>query len=82
VAGITLILGIDRVLNEVRAIVNMIGNAVATIVVARWEGAFDARAAREFLAAPPQDVLRDEPQTQTGETEGGAPPAFAREHSN
>jgi aerobic C4-dicarboxylate transport protein len=82
VAGITLILGIDRVLNEVRAIVNMIGNAVATIVVARWEGAFDARAAREFLAAPPEDVLRDEPQTQTGESEGGAPPAFAREHSN
>jgi aerobic C4-dicarboxylate transport protein len=30
----------------------MIGNVVATLVVARWEGAFDARAAREFLAAP------------------------------
>jgi aerobic C4-dicarboxylate transport protein len=52
VAGITLILGVDRVLNEVRALTNMIGNVVATLVVARWEGAFDARAAREFLAAP------------------------------
>jgi aerobic C4-dicarboxylate transport protein len=52
VAGITLILGIDRVLNEIRAIVNMIGNAVATIVVARWEGAFDAEAARKVLASP------------------------------
>jgi len=54
VAGITLILGIDRVLNEVRALTNMIGNVVATLVVARWEGAFDARAARAFLAAPPE----------------------------
>jgi aerobic C4-dicarboxylate transport protein len=54
VAGITLILGIDRVLNEVRAITNMIGNVVATLVVARWEGAFDAKAARAFLAAPPE----------------------------
>jgi aerobic C4-dicarboxylate transport protein len=83
VAGITLILGIDRVLNEIRAIVNMIGNAVATIVVARWEGAFDARAAREFLAAPPKDVPdEDEPQAQAGELERGTPPAFAREQSH
>jgi len=52
VAGITLILGVDRVLNEVRALTNMIGNVVAALVVARWEGAFDPRAAREFLAAP------------------------------
>jgi hypothetical protein len=52
VAGITLILGVDRVLNEIRALTNMIGNVVATLVVARWEHAFDARAAREFLAAP------------------------------
>jgi aerobic C4-dicarboxylate transport protein len=79
VAGITLILGIDRVLNEIRAIVNMIGNAVATIVIARWEGAFDARAAREFLAAPPEDVLdEDQPQAQAGEMERGTPPALAR----
>ncbi|MGV2287608.1 C4-dicarboxylate transporter DctA [Trinickia sp. YCB016] len=51
VAGVTLILGIDRVLNEVRALVNLVGNAVATIVVARWEGAFDYKVAREVLAS-------------------------------
>nr|WP_232519359.1 C4-dicarboxylate transporter DctA [Caballeronia insecticola] len=52
VAGITLIIGIDRVLNEIRAIVNMIGNAVATLVVARWEGVFDVETARAVLADP------------------------------
>jgi aerobic C4-dicarboxylate transport protein len=52
VAGITLIIGIDRVLNEIRALVNMIGNAVATLVVARWEGVFDVDTARAILADP------------------------------
>jgi aerobic C4-dicarboxylate transport protein len=38
VAGMALILGIDRFMSMFRALVNMIGNGVATIVVARWEG--------------------------------------------
>ena len=41
VAGMALILGIDRFMSECRAITNFIGNAVATVVVARWEGALD-----------------------------------------
>ena len=41
VAGMALILGIDRFMSECRAITNFIGNAVATIVVARWEGELD-----------------------------------------
>ncbi len=63
VAGITLILGIDRILNEIRAIVNLIGNAVATLVVARWEGALDLVRARAVLAGEfvPQDEVEDEP---------------------
>jgi aerobic C4-dicarboxylate transport protein len=40
VAGLALLLGIDRFMSEARAIVNLIGNGVATIVVARSEGAF------------------------------------------
>lgn len=40
-AGMALILGIDRFMSECRAVTNFIGNAVATIVVARWEGEFD-----------------------------------------
>jgi aerobic C4-dicarboxylate transport protein len=44
VAGMALILGIDRFMSECRAVTNFIGNAVATIVVARWEGALDGSA--------------------------------------
>jgi aerobic C4-dicarboxylate transport protein len=38
VAGLALILGIDRFMSEARALTNLIGNAVATLVVARWTG--------------------------------------------
>jgi aerobic C4-dicarboxylate transport protein len=47
IAGMALILGIDRFMSECRALTNFIGNAVATLVVARWEGALD----RDALAA-------------------------------
>ncbi|TAJ74785.1 MAG: dicarboxylate/amino acid:cation symporter [Phenylobacterium sp.] len=41
VAGMALILGVDRFMSECRALTNFVGNAVATIVVAGWEGALD-----------------------------------------
>ena len=41
VAGLALILGIDRFMSEARALTNLIGNGVATIVVARWENELD-----------------------------------------
>ncbi|HEX8570274.1 MAG TPA: dicarboxylate/amino acid:cation symporter [Caulobacteraceae bacterium] len=41
VAGLALILGVDRFMSECRALTNFIGNAVATIVVSRWEGGLD-----------------------------------------
>jgi len=40
-AGLVLLLGVDQFTNAARAVVNIIGNGVATIVIARWEGAFD-----------------------------------------
>ena len=49
VAGIALVIGIDRLMNEIRAITNLIGNAVAAIVVARWEGEMDLEQARRVL---------------------------------
>ena len=49
VAGMALILGIDRFMSECRAVTNFIGNAVATIVVARWEGALDRGALEDAL---------------------------------
>jgi aerobic C4-dicarboxylate transport protein len=50
VAGIMLLLGVDRFMSEARAITNFIGNSVATLVVAKWEGAFDRTKAGEILA--------------------------------
>ncbi len=41
VAGMVLILGVDRFMSECRSLTNFIGNAVATVVVARWDGALD-----------------------------------------
>jgi len=41
VAGMALILGIDRFMSECRSLTNFIGNAVATVVIARWENALD-----------------------------------------
>jgi aerobic C4-dicarboxylate transport protein len=41
VAGMALILGVDRFMSECRSLTNFIGNAVAAIVVARWEGKLD-----------------------------------------
>jgi aerobic C4-dicarboxylate transport protein len=49
IAGITLLLGIDRFMSEMRSLTNLVGNAVATITVARWEGQFDIDRARRVL---------------------------------
>jgi aerobic C4-dicarboxylate transport protein len=51
VAGIALIVGVDRFMSEMRTLTNIIGNGVATIVVARWEGQFDDERARRLLTA-------------------------------
>ncbi len=49
VAGMALILGIDRFMSECRSLTNFIGNAVATVVVARWEGGLDRAKLKEAL---------------------------------
>ena len=49
VAAIALILGIDRFMSEGRAITNIIGNAVATVVVAKWEKEIDLKLAKETI---------------------------------
>ena len=53
VAGLTLILGIDRFMSEARALTNVIGNGVATLVVAKWTGELDTvTMSRELKGAP------------------------------
>lgn len=53
VAGIAIILGVDRFMSEARAITNLIGNGVATVAVARWEGALDVEQMRRKLNGAP-----------------------------
>jgi aerobic C4-dicarboxylate transport protein len=49
VASIALILGVDRFMSEARALTNLIGNGVATIVVSKWENALDETRMRQHL---------------------------------
>jgi aerobic C4-dicarboxylate transport protein len=53
VAGLALILGVDRFMSEARALTNIIGNGVATIVVAHWEKDLDRASLQAALNAPP-----------------------------
>jgi aerobic C4-dicarboxylate transport protein len=68
VASIALILGVDRFMSEGRALTNLIGNGVATVIVSRWEGALDMRKMQSHLNqeteaeadAPEQVLVEDE----------------------
>ncbi|ESZ29993.1 MULTISPECIES: dicarboxylate/amino acid:cation symporter [unclassified Mesorhizobium] len=57
VAGMALILGVDRFMSECRALTNFVGNAVATLVVARWEGELDEAKLARALAGTADDSL-------------------------
>lgn len=59
VAGMALILGIDRFMSEARALVNVIGNGVATLVMARWEGELTRKQLSENLAKASQPAGAD-----------------------
>jgi aerobic C4-dicarboxylate transport protein len=52
IQSLALLLGIDKFMSECRALTNLIGNGVATIVVSRWEGELDQRALHEAMAHP------------------------------
>ena len=61
VAGLALILGIDRFMSEARALTNLVGNGVATVVVGKWTGDLDSDRMRrhlngEFVEAPEQEL--------------------------
>ena len=46
--GVAILLGIDALMDMGRSLMNVVGNALATVVVARWEGEFDDERARNF----------------------------------
>lgn len=53
IGGLALIVGVDRFMSEARAITNVIGNAVATLVVSKWDGEFDPAKGHAILADGP-----------------------------
>ena len=75
VAGIALIIGVDRILNELRCITNAIGNMVATLVIAKWEGKVDlahARAVLDRRVEPDLDTM-NEPDEELDASPGFPP---------
>ncbi len=71
VDGVGLIVGIDRFMSEARALTNFAGNAVATVVVGHWVGAFDKDQARQVFAG---DDPFDEAAFAAGDTHAGDVP--------
>jgi aerobic C4-dicarboxylate transport protein len=71
IAGLTLLIGVDRFMSEARAITNLIGNGVATMVVARWEGALDLPRALRILDAgrDPEEAVGSATATELPVTE-------------
>ena len=61
VAGMALILGIDRFMSECRALTNFIGNGVAAVVVSRWEKELDVDKMKAELANPGSTITDPEP---------------------
>ncbi|HEY0823173.1 MAG TPA: dicarboxylate/amino acid:cation symporter [Ramlibacter sp.] len=59
VAGLALILGIDRFMSEARALTNLIGNGVATLVVAKWTGDLDMAQLKAHLEHPTQEETEE-----------------------
>ena len=62
VEGMVLILGVDWFMAQARATTNMVGNAVATVVVAKWENEFDAARARQVLNGDAPDLVEERGQ--------------------
>ena len=62
VAGMALILGIDRFMSECRALTNLVGNAVATLVVARWEGELDTDRLHAVLGGHERGEAKPQPE--------------------
>ncbi len=76
VAGLALILGIDRFMSEARALTNLIGNGVAAVVVAKWTGDLDTERLRRVLDNE-SDVEAQEPEAVLDRVEQHMPAAPA-----
>ncbi|MGB9656503.1 MAG: cation:dicarboxylase symporter family transporter, partial [Pseudolabrys sp.] len=64
IQSLAILLGIDKFMSECRALTNLIGNGVATIVISRWEGELDVDKLHETMAHP--ITIGQELETQPG----------------
>ncbi|MGA5465447.1 C4-dicarboxylate transporter DctA [Mycobacterium sp. NPDC050041] len=62
VAAVALLLGADRIMDSMRVSVNLLGNCVATLVVARWEGQLDSERMRSVLRGEDVDAVAAQPE--------------------
>jgi aerobic C4-dicarboxylate transport protein len=73
VAGLALILGIDRFMSEARALTNLVGNAVATVVVAKWVKELDTDVLQAELASGGRGIAEERAEDDLGVAEGPTP---------
>jgi aerobic C4-dicarboxylate transport protein len=59
VTSLALLVGIEKFMSECRALTNVVGNGVATLVVSRWQGELDVKKMNEVLANPGENAEPD-----------------------
>lgn len=71
ILGVAILLGIDQILDMGRTTVNLIGNCVATVVIARWENEFDYNKMAEFVKRSKEDSIGNDIQQSLGKIKEG-----------
>ena len=66
IQALALLLGVDKFMSECRALTNVVGNGVATLVVSRWEGELSGAELRESMAAPASEVSPEPEEVRAG----------------
>ena len=71
ILGVAILLGIDQILDMGRTTVNLIGNCVATVVIARWENEFDYKKMAEFVKQSKEESIGNDIQQKLGKIKEG-----------
>ena len=71
ILGVAILLGIDQILDMGRTTVNLVGNCVATVVIARWEKEFDYNKMAEFVRLSKEESLGNDIQQRLGKIKEG-----------
>ncbi|MBE8470650.1 cation:dicarboxylate symporter family transporter [Streptomyces justiciae] len=72
--AVALLLGVDRIMDSMRVVTNLLGNCVAVFAVSRWEGALDLEKARRVLDGEVEEAQETTPEAPAGEAEKATAP--------